>query len=363
MRKLTSVFLFVMLYVTLAFGQATVDIQIMVHDAMGLSYPLWFGLDLTATNGIDPSLGESDLPPPPPGNAFDARWWLPPFAGALSSWRDYRAPGNPPAFPFTGQIQYSIKFQTTDYPITIIWSLPSQIQNTSLIQDVFGGVLVNATFAGNDSLVVTNPGIVQLHCFVDYLDIVPVELTSFTANVAEEGVVLNWTTATEINNRGFEIERSNAGQSWENIGYVPGYGTTTEPQHYSFTDENVVTGSYAYRLKQIDFDGTVDYSDEIVVEVDLTPGEYALFQNYPNPFNPTTTIEFQVPQVNDVTLKVFDMLGQEVRSLFNGQVVPGKYTVEWDGMNNAGSQMSSGIYIYRITAGEFVESREMVLIR
>ena len=132
MRKLFSIFTIVLLYVTIAFGQATVDIQIMVHDNTGASYPLWFGLDLTATDGIDPALGESDLPPPPPANAFDARFWLPPFSGALSSWRDYRYPdGNPPGFPFTGNKQHVIKFQSTDFPITIIWDLPSTIANTS----------------------------------------------------------------------------------------------------------------------------------------------------------------------------------------------------------------------------------------
>jgi len=146
MLKVFSIISFVLLYVTIAIAQATVDISINVHDNLGASTTLWFGLDLTATNGIDPSLGESDLPPPPPGNAFDARWWIPPFLGALSSFRDYRAPGNPPSFPFTGEIQYSTKFQTTDYPVTISWNLPPTIASTSVIQDLFGGIIVNKAF-------------------------------------------------------------------------------------------------------------------------------------------------------------------------------------------------------------------------
>jgi len=169
MRKLLSIFSLVLLYVTVAFGQA-VDISILVEDNVGSSQVINFGLDPTATDGIDAALGESDLPPPPPGNAFDARWWLPPFAGALSSWKDYR---NAPAFPFTGSVQYSIKFQTTDYPVTVSWDLPPEIASTSLIQDVFGGVLFSASFSGTSSAVITSTGITQLNVFVDYNNIGP----------------------------------------------------------------------------------------------------------------------------------------------------------------------------------------------
>jgi hypothetical protein len=196
---------------------------------------------------------------------------------------------------------------------------------------------------------------------MDY-DVVPVELTSFTAAVSGGNVLLNWTTATELNNQGFDIERQAEG-NWSKIGYVPGYGTTTEPRSYSFMDESVATGIYIYRLKQIDFDGTFSYSNEIVVEVDLAPNDFALSQNYPNPFNPTTAIQFQVPKTSDIALKIYDMLGQEIKTLFAGQVEPGKYTVNWDGLNDAGAKMSSGSYIYRMIAGEFVQSKEMVLLK
>ena len=167
MRKLFSILAMVLLYITIAFGQA-VDIPITVTDNVGNSQIINFGLDLTATDDIDPALGESDLPPPPPGNAFDARWWLPPFAGALSSWKDYRAPGAPPAFPFTGQVEYQIKFQSTDYPITVEWNLPPEIASTSVIQDLFGGVLVSANFSGTGSVTVTSSAIGGLQVLVDY---------------------------------------------------------------------------------------------------------------------------------------------------------------------------------------------------
>jgi hypothetical protein len=363
MLKMFSIFSIVLFYICLAFGQ-TVNIQIFVHDNAAAGANMWFGLDLTATDGIDPALGESDLPPPPPGNAFDTRWWIPPFLGALSSMKDYRAPGNPPAFPFSGEIQHSIKFQTTDYPVTVVWSLPPQIQSTSVIQDVFGGVLVNKAFFGNDSVVVTNPGIAQLHVFVDYLDIVPVELTSFTAVLVNEEVQLNWTTATEINNQGFDIERRfQQNNHWEKIGFVPGFGTTTEPRTYSFSDENIITGKYSYRLKQIDYDGTFEYSDELAVEVDFTPSDFNLSHNYPNPFNPTTTIQFQVPRMSNVSIKIYDMLGSEVRTLITGQVAPGKYSVEWNGLNDDGVAMSSGNYIYRLVTEGFVDSKQMILLK
>jgi len=199
---------------------------------------------------------------------------------------------------------------------------------------------------------------------VDYTDIVPVELTSFTAALLDEAVLLNWSTATEINNQGFDIQRkSNSEVVWEKIGFVPGFGTTTEPRTYSFTDETITNGTYSYRLKQLDYDGTFEYSDEIVVEVDFNPSDYSLAQNFPNPFNPNTIVQFQVPKPSDVTIKIYDMLGQEIRILFAGQVASGKYTIEWNGLNDSGERMSSGNYIYRMTAGDFADTKQMILLK
>ena len=369
MYRLFSVFFCVLLYVTIAFGQVAVEFPLTIENNVGDSRILYFGLDLTATDGIDEALGESDLPPFP--FSFEARFILPPFSGsALSSYLDYRAPGDPPAFPFTGQIEHRLKYQTGDDPlateITITWNFPSSVSGS--LKDIITGTLINVTMTGSGSYTVTDPtAFNQLKMFIDYTDITPVELSSFTAMVSNEGVLLKWITATELNNQGFEIERASLtaspSQVLEKIGYVPGYGTTTESKSYCFMDENITTGLYSYRLKQIDFDGTFNYSDEVVVEVDLTPAEYELFQNYPNPFNPSTSIQFQVPNMSDVTIKIYDMLGQEIRTLFTEQVEPGKYTVEWNGLNNAGSKMSSGSYIYRMTAGEFVQTKEMILLK
>ena len=138
---------------------------------------------------------------------------------------------------------------------------------------------------------------------------IPVELISFAASLIGTDVHLNWSTATELNNSGFEIHRFTTNKDeWNKIGFVAGHGTTTKQQHYSFVDESVSSGKYQYRLKQIDYDGTFEYSDIVEVEVSL-PTEFSLEQNYPNPFNPSTTIQYAVSKRQFVTLKVYDVLG------------------------------------------------------
>ena len=193
--------------------------------------------------------------------------------------------------------------------------------------------------------------------------IIPVELISFTAEVIENEVMLNWTTATETNNQGFEIHKKKLGESsqeseWNTIGFVPGYGTTTEPMLYSFIYENVSTGIYKYRLKQIDFDGSFEYSNEIEVEIDFTPKEFVLYQNYPNPFNPVTVIKYDIVGVQDVKLTAYDVIGREVANLVNEQKQPGSYQVNWDASN-----VSSGIYFYQIKTKDYVDTKKMILLK
>ena len=161
--------------------------------------------------------------------------------------------------------------------------------------------------------------------------------TNFTANVQQNKVTLVWSTATETNNQGFEILRSTQNDSeWKEIGFVPGRGTTTEISSYSFVDENLNPGRYNYRLKQIDFDGTYKYYDlDEVVEIS-SPIGFELAQNYPNPFNPTTTINFSIPQKGNVTLKIFDILGNEVRTLLNEEMEAGYHQVEFEANSHSG---------------------------
>lgn len=192
-------------------------------------------------------------------------------------------------------------------------------------------------------------------------DQVPVELSSFTASANDDNVTLSWTTATETNNQGFQIERSNEGE-FESVGYVPGRGTTTEVSNYTFVDENVAAGSYSYRLKQMDYDGTYEYSQVIEVDVNV-PAEFAMDQNYPNPFNPSTKINFRLAADSKVTLKVFDVLGQEVITLLNKDLSAGSHIVDFDA-----SGINSGTYFYRIDATgidgtNFTDVKKMILMK
>jgi hypothetical protein len=200
---------------------------------------------------------------------------------------------------------------------------------------------------------------------VDY--IVPVELVSFTANVTEGFVELSWITSTETNNRGFEIERASSSTmpsqgDWETVGFVPGFGTTTEIQTYSYSDRTVTSGKFSYRLKQIDFDGTYKYSNVVEVDVPLL-NEFTLEQNYPNPFNPGTKIKFRLAVDSKVSLKVFDVLGQEVAALVNENLVGGVHTIDFDA-----SSLNSGVYLYRIEATgingtNFLDIKKMLFLK
>lgn len=186
---------------------------------------------------------------------------------------------------------------------------------------------------------------------------VPVELISFSATTDSKNVNLNWATASETNNSGFEIERRYDKTDWLEIGFVPGHGTTTEKQNYSYIDQNVNAGIYSYRLKQVDFDGTFEYSNEILVNVTASL-EFTLDQNFPNPFNPNTLIKYSIPKSSQVSLKIFNTLGQEVETLVNEEKQVGTYEVNWNASN-----LQSGVYFYRLQTGSFVETKKMILMK
>jgi len=187
---------------------------------------------------------------------------------------------------------------------------------------------------------------------------IPVELTSLTVTVTpSQEVVLNWATASETNNKGFEIERKSGINSFITIGYVEGSGTTSEERSYSYLDKNLKPGTYVYRLKQIDFNGKFEYSQEI--EADVTaPLAFRLEQNYPNPFNPSTKISFSVPTSGFITLKVYNVLGQEVSTLVNRVVEAGIHSVDFNA-----AQFNSGIYFYSLEAGDINQIKKMTLIK
>ncbi len=173
---------------------------------------------------------------------------------------------------------------------------------------------------------------------------------------------LNWTTETEVDNYGFEVQRSEfniQSSDWKKITFVEGHGNSNSPKEYSYTDNNVQYGNYVYRLKQIDTDGQFEYSEIVEVDAGAIPNGFVLEQNYPNPFNPSTTIKFALAETQQAELKVFDVLGNEVATLFNGLADGGKvYESEFDASN-----LSSGIYFYRLETSRKVQSKKMLLIK
>lgn len=186
---------------------------------------------------------------------------------------------------------------------------------------------------------------------------IPVELTSFSASIVNENVNLKWSTATELNNLGFEIEKSFNNKKYEKIGFVPGYGTTTESKSYNFYISNLPSQKTYYRLKQVDFDGTFEYSSS--VEVDgVIPAEFSLKQNYPNPFNPSTKIGFTLPSESNVKISIYNLIGQKVAEVVNSKFTAGNHSIDFNGSN-----LSSGIYLYKIEAGSFSSVKKMQLIK
>jgi len=193
----------------------------------------------------------------------------------------------------------------------------------------------------------------------EIIEELPVELISFKALSNSEGIELRWVTETEVNNYGFEVQRSvsDKEKNWKIIGFVEGSGNSNSPKNYQYIDKNPVGGnSIVYRLKQIDNDGAFEYSDE--VEVSSIPSTFALHQNFPNPFNPTTNINFSIPRASLVSLDVYSITGEEVFKMSDKVFESGNHTVKFDG-----SSLPSGIYFYRLRAGSFVETKKMLLLK
>lgn len=189
---------------------------------------------------------------------------------------------------------------------------------------------------------------------------IPVELTSFTAEVQKKNVVIKWTTASEINNRGFFVERNITG-NWESIHFSEGRGTITVNSSYEFIDmlpTKIKNSSVKYRLRQVNFDGSSTYSGMIEVDLTSVPDKFQLNQNYPNPFNPSTSIQYAISGRQFLTLKVYDLLGREIKTLVNEEQAAGFYEVEFNT-----SSLPSGTYFYRLIAGSFVATRKMVIIK
>jgi len=168
---------------------------------------------------------------------------------------------------------------------------------------------------------------------------------------------LQWETATETNNLGFEVQRKSVSSDFEVLGFISGAGTTTESRTYFFNDSKLPNGHYTYRLKQTDYNGTFSYSDEIIVEVDA-PAEYALEQNYPNPFNPSTNINFSLAEAGVVKMAVYNLLGQQVAVILDGFMEAGLQSVTFNA-----SDLPSGTYFYSIETPQFRQTKKMLLTK
>jgi hypothetical protein len=295
----------------------------------------------------------------------------------FGTWKDFRRG----IIPYSGIVTYKICCLAygAATAVYISWDFPEGV--SGVLQDAFGGLIF--TYQMSDSGSFTHPALLQLggygiNLILTYQNVLPVELVSFTALHQNSYVTLNWQTATETNNQGFEVQRkrvfslqSSVGNGdWNDLDFVNGNGTSTEPQTYSFVDENLQTGKFQYRLKQIDFDGTFEYSNVIEVEINA-PTRFSLEQNYPNPFNPSTKIKYTIPtlpsssplakgrnEVGFVTLKVYDVLGKEVASLVNEYRYAGSYEINFDA-----SELASGVYYYQLKAGDYIETKKMLVVK
>ena len=189
--------------------------------------------------------------------------------------------------------------------------------------------------------------------------ITPVEITNLTAKSENNSVKLEWTTATEVNNYGFTVERkASSSTRWAEIAFIKGAGSSASPENYSYTDTKIIPAKYNYRLKQTDDNGSYKYyyfNTEVII---TGPAAYSLSQNYPNPFNPNTTIRYSIKNAGLVKLEIYDILGRKVATIVNEEKPAGNY-----GANFNGSNLSSGIYFYKLSTGSFTQIRKMQMLK
>ena len=272
-----------------------------------------------------------------------------------------------------------ISVRVTYVPSTNTWCLFAE-SNTSAFPQITPGLtstqistsVVNSTYTGTalnylgvlwnhntasgdnaffDDIYISDPG-----------GVLPVQLNSFNSGVVKNTVTLNWSTSSEINNAGFEVEKIQSSefriQNWEKIGFVKGKGTTNTTTNYSFSDSKLNSGKYSYRLKQIDYNGNYEYY-YLNSEVEIAPPKkFSMSQNYPNPFNPSTKIEFEIPVSSFVKLTIYDVMGREVETLVNKDLKAGTYDATWNASN-----YSSGIYFARIESGSYVSNIKLLLLK
>ncbi len=312
-------------------GSLTFQVVLYSNGRIMIYYNTMTGTLNSATVGVENSAGTVGLQ-----MAYNANYVKNNLAIKIASDPEWLSTNN-----FSGTLSQNnyasvvLEFRSEDYPA--------------------GNYSMDLKVTGNDPAVPAK--IIPIKMTIEGL--IPVELTSFTVNSARDQVVLNWSTATETNNKGFVVERKSETEDWSRVGFINGKGTTTEKSFYSYTDKNLKAGNYSYRLKQEDLDGKITVTRAVETEVGM-PEEFALYQNYPNPFNPSTMISYQLAGNVKVSLKVFDVLGNLVAELLNAEQPAGYYSVEFDA---AQYKLSSGVYYYSLTAGNFSSTKKLVITK
>ncbi len=333
------------------------DLYVNVHSKKNPNGEIRGQLELNTGIGFTAHLNGAQETPPVTTNAVGTGWFSLgndslhfqiTFAGLSSTFS--AAHFHMGAMGVGGGVVKPLTF--SDSTLNSVWA---DISNDNLLALIKGNIYVNVHSSNNP-----NGEIRGQVLFTNVISgNVPVELTSFNASVNKNSVELIWTTATETNNSGFEIERSTDNLNFIKIGFIKGNGTSSQFHAYKFADNNISSSAkFYYRLKQINLDGTFKYSN--VVNIALgTPDKFELSQNYPNPFNPTTTISFKIPEKAVVTLKVYNILGQQVAVLLNGQKEAGSYQINFNANN-----MASGIYIYKLSTNTGISAvKKMTLLK
>jgi len=382
--KMNKIFLILILFGSLTFAQVSADLTIENQQVVGTDF--FFDIYLTRTGTNDLYLGTSDFVLTFNAAAFtnptviresSAFWNLTSTSGNTVG-STYRLATSPA--PISGneiiinlnQISFGDQSEFDDFVARINNTSNthrmgryrvSGINNSSAFMNLqwkTTGTGVTTQVFALGPVTPWNSNQVIINAINPDEEPLPVELTSFTVVAKHNNVTLNWQTATEINNYGFDVERcalSTERQAWNKIGFVSGNGNSSSDKKYSFTDKNISGGSkFNYRLKQIDNDGTFEYSD--IVEVEVVPQQFELSQNYPNPFNPSTTINFSLPKQTHLKINIYNMLGELVKTVSDGLYEAGFYNIFFNA-----SELSSGTYIYRLESDSFVETKKMLLIK
>ncbi len=380
MDKVKLLWLFVCVVLVGPLSAQTFEFDLTIVDGLGNSQVLTIGMDPAALDTVD----ALDLlsPPLPPSGSFGAQLEFPSIGDTY--FKDMRT-------STTATTTYYLRYQPqTGGNLVMSWDNGLLVNpGTMVLTDDITGSVVNVDMLNQSSFDLTGNAFMVDKCRIVVNattdDPKPVELSAFFAAGGNNKITLRWTTQSEIGNLGFEIYRSNDREgvynqiaSYTSYSDLEGAGNSNQPIHYRFADHQVVNDlTYWYKLAAVDFNGGVEFfgpisgiavqNDVEIITTGNVPDVFALRDNYPNPFNPSTKIAFDLPQVSGghglVQLVIFDVLGRKVRTLVNSSLAPGSYILEWDGRNDFGQAVPSGVYLYGIRSLNFTSFKKMMLIK